>query len=226
MKQQSIDFSNRALNYKEFKELFEKLQKVENIDKISIAITYIEKKKNTKRKLDKKFDSIQELLEYIKYLKKIDKIEVCFFTKSTTVKLLYDDFTQCWRLEYSEENNITNSIIYILNNYFKPNFIKTLLFFKTNILWGILLGYAIGLKISLKNVVSYTLVDEIAVCIFVLLFVAMTGLCIYILIRRKRPYKNNRFWEIHKIEIIQNTIFYILGVVTPYIITWISSKIK
>lgn len=87
--------------------------------------------------------------------------------------MLYDNFTQCWRLEYSEENNITNSIICILNNYFKPNFIKTLLFFKTNILWGILLGYAIGLKISLKNVVNYTLVDEFAICIFVLLFVTI-----------------------------------------------------
>lgn len=87
--------------------------------------------------------------------------------------MLYDNFTQCWRLEYGEENNITNSIICILNNYFKPNFIKTLLFFKTNILWGILLGYAIGLKISLKNVVNYTLVDEFAICIFVLLFVTI-----------------------------------------------------
>jgi len=40
------------------------------------------------------------------------------------------------------------------------------------------------------------------------------------LLEIKKAYKNNKFWENHKVDIIQNIIFYVLGIVTLHIISW------
>lgn len=226
MAQQSIYFSNKALNYKSFKELFEKLEKVEDIDRKIINITYVEKKKNSEKRFSEEFKSIPELLDYIKGLKKVDTLTMHLCTKSSRITLTYDDYTDGWTLEYSEENNISNSVICILNNFFKPNFIKSLLFDRTHIVWGLYTGNIFGINLALKDVTNYTFKQQVLFYIMFFLLLGLIGLSIYKVKMRKKPYINNKFWEEHKIDIIQNVIFYFLGVVTPYLISWIITFIN
>lgn len=226
MAQQSIYFSNKALNYKLFKELFEKLEKVEDIDRKIINITYVEKKKNSEKRFSEEFKSIPALLDYIKDLKKVDTLTMHLCTKSSRITLTYNDYTDGWTLEYSEENNISNAVICILNNFFKPNFIKRLLFDRTHIVWGLYTGNIFGINIALKDVTNYTFKQRVLFYIMFFLLLGLIGLSIYKVKMRKQPYINNKFWEEHKIDIIQNVIFYFLGVVTPYLISWVITFIN
>ena len=62
---------------------------------------------------------------------------------------------------------------------------------------------------------------QIYYCIVAIIFVLLILLSLYNLIRRRKPYINNKIWEKHKFDIIINIVFYVLGILTPYIITWI-----
>lgn len=122
-----------------------------------------------------------------------------------------------------KENNVSKSIAYILNDFFKPNSIKNWIYSRIYIIWSLLFGGAIGILLALEDEIPqlFRLSDHI---IIVLIFILL-GIFIYKLNRRNIPYKNNNFWEEHKAELIQNIIFYILGVVTPYLISFIKSLI-
>ena len=134
---QTIKFSNKTLNYTSFKELFERLQKVENIDKVKIAIKYTEKKDNIKKVFEKVFNSIDELLQNVEKIKSIDEIEVKFYNQDVLATLTYESITKGWILSYHKENNTRNSIIYVLNSFFKPNLLKNIWAYKK---YYILLG--------------------------------------------------------------------------------------
>ena len=225
---QTIKFSNKNLNYTSFKELFERLQKVENIDKVKIDIKYTEKKDNIKKVFEKVFDSIDELLQNVEKIKSIDEIEVKFYNQDVLATLTYESRTKGWRLSYHKENNTTNSIIYVLNSFFKPNLLKNIWAYKK---YYILLGlytifmipvciYSEHMQISSEKEIIYTILIIIP---FLILFTCVMRNDI---LGIKKAYKNNKFWEKHKVDIIQNIIFYVLGVVTPYIISWIINLIN
>lgn len=225
---QTIKFSNKTLNYASFKELFDRLKKVENIDKVKIAIKYTEKKDNIKKVFKKVFDSIDELLQNVEKIKSIDEIEVKFYNQDVLATLTYGSRTKGWCLSYHRENNTTNSIIYVLNSFFKPNLLKNIWSYKK---YYILLGmytifmisvgiYCEHMQISSEKEIIYTIL--IIIPFLMLITCAMSNNILGI----KKAYKNNKFWENHKVDIIQNIIFYVLGVVTPYIISWIIKLIK
>lgn len=225
---QTIKFSNKTLNYASFKELFERLQKVENIDKVKIAIKYTENKDNIKKVFEKVFNSIDELLQNVEKIKSIDEIEGKFYKQEVLATLTYESRTNGWRLSYHKENNTTNSIIYVLNSFFKPNLIKNIWAYKK---YYILLGlytifmisvgiYSEHIQISSEKEIIY------AILIIIPFLILFTCVMRNDILGIKKAYKNNKFWENHKVDIIQNIIFYVLGIVTPYIISWIRNLIN
>ena len=226
MASNSINLGNKTLNYNSFKELFEELQKIEDIEKTTINISYSEKKKELKKEHSKTFNSISELLEYVKDLKKIDCIEVCFWYKNSRILLKYDNYYYSWKLEYTDENNVTNSIRFVLYNYFKPNLLKKIIFQTTFVLWGIWWVMLILSLVILGDVNVNTHLGHITLGVLLSVFACLISLTGYKYLKRTKPYINNKFWEEHKVDIIQNIIFYFLGVVTPYIITWVVAFIK
>ena len=80
--------------------------------------------------------------------------------------------------------------------------------------------YSEHMQISSEKEIIYTILIFIP---FFILFICAMGNDI---LKVKKAYKNNKFWENHKVDIIQNIIFYILGVVTPYIISWFINLIN
>lgn len=221
-----INFGNKTLNYKSFKKLFEEIEKIEDVENTTIDITFNEKDKELEKEHSKTFKNISKLLEYVKDLKKIDRIEVSFWYKNSKTSLKYDTYDYGWILEYSDENNATNAIRFILYNHFKPNIVKRVFLQKTIILWGVWWGMTV-LSLPIignENIDAQAQYITLGIVLFVLAF--LIGLSLYKFLRRTKPYINNKFWEEHKIDIIQNIIFYFLGVVTPYIITGVVAFIK
>ncbi len=225
---QTIKFSNKTLNYASFKELFDRLQKVENIDKVKIAIKYTEKKDNIKKVYEKVFDSIDELLQNVEKIKSLDEIEIKFYNQDVLATLTYESRAIGWHLNYNQENNTTNSIIYVLNSFFKPSLLKNIWLYKKYYIFLVLYTifmilvciYSEHMQISSEKEIIYTILIFIP---FFILFICAMGNDI---LKVKKAYKNNKFWENHKVDIIQNIIFYILGVVTPYIISWFINLIN
>ena len=225
MENQNIYFSDRTLYYTEIEKLLKKLENVENVDKIVISISYKEKKKNVESEYNEVFENISNALEYIKELKKIDKIKIDFYTGNSFIYLSYDDYyTYGWKLEYKKENNVAKAICYILEDFFKPNSIKNIIFSNITRLWIMYCGLIAGFSISANN--NDTELKRNIQLLFIILFFCLLGISIYKIKRRCIPYRNNKFWETHKIDIVQNIIFYILGIITPYIISWVTCFIK
>lgn len=80
--------------------------------------------------------------------------------------------------------------------------------------------YSEHIQISSEKEIIYTIL--IIIPFLILLTCVMRNDILGI----KKAYKNNKFWENHKVDIIQNIIFYVLGIVTPYIISWIINLIN
>lgn len=221
----NINFGNKTLNYNSFKKLFQRLQKVENIEKTTIYISYNEKKNELKKIHNQTFDSICKLLENVKDLNKIDNIEVEFLYKNFTILLKYGD-NHFWELVYTNEDNVSNAIKFILYDFFKPNFFENIFIKKTFILWIIWWGL---LSIISSKFGDVKVNSPLGLTMSIIIFLTCSCLILvelYKFIIRTKPYRNNKFWEEHKIEIIQNIIFYLLGVITPYIITYVSNLIN
>ena len=87
-------------------------------------------------------------------------------------------------------------------------------------------GLCIGYSINFYNAKDNEIIKRVSLYILIFLFFILLVISIYKAKKRKRPYVNNKFWEIHKVEIVQNIIFYFLGVVTPYVISWIINVMK
>lgn len=222
---ETIKLSNKALNYSSIEKLFNEINRIENVDKINIFISHSTKKNNIKKKEEETFSNIPDFLKALKNLKRIDSLEMKLYTNNSNINLEYTSYTECWMMTYYSENNVTKTMIYILNNTFKPNWIKSILFGNTFILWIIfgLVSWFLTSCISVifKNVEEIPIVIQIYYHAVIILFIVLIVLSIYKIIKRKKPYINNKFWEEHKIDIVQNIIFYFLGVITPYIISWI-----
>lgn len=222
---ETINFSNKSLNYSNMEKLFNEINKIENIEAINITISHSIKKDNIHKKEDEIFNSIPDFLNKLKDLNKIDSIEVKLHTCNSIITLEYNEYTKGWKMHYYNENNVTKTMIYILNKHFKPNVIKKILFGDIFIIWIIfcISSWLISNCISVifKDTKEMPIGVQIYYCIVAIIFVLLILLSLYNLIRRRKPYINNKIWEKHKFDIIINIVFYVLGILTPYIITWI-----
>ena len=222
---EKIYFSNKSLNYSGMEKLFNEIYKIENIKAININISYSIKKDNIQKKEDNEFNNIPDFLNALRKLNKIDSIETKLHTNNSIITLEYTEYTEGWEMHYYKQNNVTKAMIYILNNHFKPNAIKNILFNYIFIIW-IIFGFT-NLIISNCINVIYKDTKEMPIGVqlyyfaVALTFILLILLSIYKQIKRKKPYKNSKFWEKHKFDIIINIVFYVLGILTPYFITWI-----
>ena len=222
---ETIYFSNKSLNYSSMKKLFNEIDKIENIQAININIRHSIKKDNIQKDDDETFNNIPDFLNTLRDLNKIDSIETNLHTDDSTITLKYNEYTEGWEMNYYKQNNVTKTMIYILNNHFKPNAIKNILFRYIIIIWIIFgfMNWIISncINIIYKDTKEFQIGVNLYYCTVALTFILLILLSIYKQVKRKKPYKNSKIWEKHKFDIIINIVFYVLGVFTPYFITWI-----
>lgn len=221
---ETINFSNKSLNYSGMEKLFNEIDKIENIQAININISHSIKKDNIHRKEDETFNNIKDFLNTLKNLNKIDSIEIKLHTNNSIITLEYTEYTKGWKMHYDNQNNVTKTMTYILNNHFKPNILKKILFENIFIVW-IVFGFINWIISNYFNII-YKDTNEIPMgvkfyyYIVAVIFIFLILLSVYNLIKRKKPYKNSKFWEKHKFDIKINIVFFLLGVLTPYVIAW------
>lgn len=115
---EKIYFSNKSLNYSSMKKLFNEIDKIENIQAININIRHSIKKDNIQKDDDETFNNIPDFLNTLRDLNKIDSIETNLHTDDSTITLKYNEYTEGWEMNYYKQNNVTKTMIYILNNHF------------------------------------------------------------------------------------------------------------
>ena len=91
---ETINFSNKSLNYSNMEKLFNEINKIENIEAINITISHSIKKDNIHKKEDEIFNSIPDFLNKLKDLNKIDSIEVKLHTYNSIITLEYNEYTK------------------------------------------------------------------------------------------------------------------------------------
>lgn len=159
------------------------------------------------------FSSFEDFMLYLnKDISFLDELYISLVTEEQEhVDIEYDRYFHNWELTFNKSTKTIDSLIYNIRAVFKLNFIDFYkkwrwIVFSIFYLVQIILKYIF--KISNKYTAFYA--------IFVLLILIIN--CFI----ECKPYINNNYFKRNK----DNIVFYILGVITPYIIDFIIKLLK
>ena len=181
---------------------------INNIGGISLVEikSYRQSKHNKIVEEDKnEFSSFEEFMTYLdKDISYLDELCISLKTEENEfVDLEYDKYFYNWEILYRKTNKTIDSLILNIRSIFKMNIIdlyKKYRWWFFGIPYIIQLILVLVLKLNNKYVNIYSL------------FVLLIGITNWFV--KLKPYKNNKYIKRNK----DNIIFYILGVITPYII--------
>lgn len=203
-----------------------KTLKKEDIKKISNIISNIGGIEiyqiNTKRQFkynklveeDKKeFSSFENFISYLDDdIKFLDELCITLKTEEQElVDLEYDKIFHNWELTFNKSTKTIDSLIYNIRDVFKINVVDLYKKFR----W-LFFGIAYGIQLFL----SFILKENNKYFVFYLMFVLFISIINCFI--KCRPYTNNKYIKQNK----DNIIFFILGVVTPYVIDFIIKLLK
>lgn len=181
---------------------------INNIGGISLVEikSYRQSKHNKIVEEDKnEFSSFEEFMTYLdKDISYLDELCISLKTEENEfVDLEYDKYFYNWEILYRKTTKTIDSLILNIRSIFKMNIIdlyKKYRWWFFGIPYIIQLILVLVLKLNNKYVNIYSL------------FVLLIGITNWFV--KLKPYKNNKYIKRNK----DNIIFYILGVITPYII--------
>ncbi len=181
---------------------------INNIGGISLVEikSYRQSKHNKIVEEDKnEFSSFEEFMTYLdKDISYLDELCISLKTEENEfVDLEYDKYFYNWEILYRKTTKTIDSLILNIRSIFKINIIdlyKKYRWWFFGIPYIIQLILVLVLKLNNKYVNIYSL------------FVLLIGITNWFV--KLKPYKNNKYIKRNK----DNIIFYILGVITPYII--------
>lgn len=209
-----IEFSNTALNSKALNKISDLLDNNSNVKEIVIHSGRDIKENHIKFSDSQTFKSVNGLIEYIGehnigLLKSLD-INIYYKNKNKAT-LAYKEWTNKWELSYFEQDENIDSLIYNLQPMLKNSLLKIYRQYRNFIVVFLSVSYIIlSISVDVQRFVTY-IVDFIYLLYFLdVIFV------------KNVPYKEYKFFLRKKDDIILSVIFYILGVITP----WICSLIQ
>lgn len=216
MNTNEVVLSKKTLNYKKMKEMIELIEATDKIRICSIKVVTNKKDGNKQTEYIEDFHKANDFIEYISDKKKVNEIEINMEEeeKNDSLKLEFNKYERIWQLKYSNETNNIITLICKLKNFFHITIITKLLN-KSDLLTIVLGVYVFFVGIQKNDLIPTS----------ILLMASVILLILYWYSFRKKPFKNNKFWEEHKVDIILNIIFYILGFVTPLIFEFINNNI-
>lgn len=151
------------------------------------------------------FSSFEKFITYLdKDINYLDELCISLKTEEDEyVDLEYDKYFNNWEITYKKPTKTIDSLLLNIRNIFKWNIIDLYKKYRWcffGIIYVIQIFLSYFLKLNNKYVDIYSLF---------LLFIMITNWII-----KLKPYKNNKYIKRNK----DNIVFYILGVITPYII--------
>lgn len=215
--EREIVFSNKSLNYKNILKLKEIIDGNENIDSVKIYTVRNIKQKRIKIRDCQSFDNINSFIEYLdlKQISKLESIEIKFFFKNrNSACLMYDDFPCNWILKYDNQDFNVDSIIYNLNDMIKDNVFRKYRKYRSLIIISLASCGLIYSIFATNHLITY-------VILFLFLLLEVDSIFF-----KNLAYKENNFISKNKDSIFLSALFYVLGVITPYIIEFVVNLFK
>ncbi len=212
-----VVFANKAFKYKDILQLKSVLEENENIESIKIYTIRNIKENKVKIRDGQNFDNMDEFIEYLNYnqITKLENIEMHFiFKNKNRAKLEYTDIINNWVLKYDKQDSNIDSLIYNLNSLIKDNIFRKYRKYRWVVAMSIGIFY-LFLYNSLKN--SFFIYFMATIVLFIEIDCA---------IFKNLAYKENNFISKNRDSIFLSILFYVLGVITPYIIEFVISLLN
>lgn len=209
-----IEFSNTALNSKALNKISDLLDNNSNVKEIIIHSSRDMKENHIKFSDSQTFKSVIELINYIDTysISLLKSLEInVYYKNKNKATLVYEDWTNKWELSYFEQDENIDSLIYNLQPLLRNSIFKIYRQYRNFIVVFLSVSYIIlSISVDVHRFVTY-IVDFIYLLYFLdVIFV------------KNVPYKEYKFFLRKKDDIILSVVFYILGVITP----WICSLIQ
>ena len=211
----NINFAYKRFNLISIQSLFNML---ENIDGLEISINIVRKVKIHDSTKEERKNNLK-VSEFIKYLtndsngvKNLNELEINLnIINEQVVTIKYIDFLgiKYWRVIYDRQSKTVDAVIYNLKKIYK-NSLFNLYHTFSNLIFFILCIAGTTSDSNIKLIFSTLLI--------VLLFDKV--------LYKELPYKNSKFLLKNKDSIVLSIIFYVLGVITPYLVEILLKLIK
>ena len=216
----SITFSNTPLNMKKIKLLKELLDNNENINQLKIHTYRNIKENKVKIKDSQKFTSIDELIKYIdeKEIEQLEEIEFNIYYKNKNeARLMYKKYDCVWELSYFNQDFNIDSLILNLKCIMRNDPLKLFRQYR-----GMIIAFFVG--ITFVFVLKHESAPDFSVFLFfIITWTIILGDAFF---SKNVAYRENKFLTRNRDDIILSTIWYILGVITPYIISFLKNSLS
>lgn len=204
-----IEFSNTALNSKSLNKISNLLDNNSNIKEIILYSSRDMKENHIKFSDSQTFNSVSELINYIdtNSISLLKSLEINIYYKNKNkATLVYEDWTHKWELSYHEQDENIDSLVYNLQPLLRNSAFKIYRQYRRIIILFISISHIIlSFSYDIPKYIVYIL-DLIYFGYFVDLFFV-----------KNVPYREYKFFQRKKDDIILSIIFYVLGVITPCI---------
>lgn len=201
---------DKTLDLKEINQIIKIVENIPEIELDNISIKNVSRVNGIKEYINKRIEDVSEAKKYFGEIDKIESVAFNLKVKNTksSFSLHYNEyafFVRGWNIEYNQNNAYVDAFVYNIKKIFRPSILdvyNSIRYMGLFVMWFISI---ITLAIDNQNITNIIVISQI----------------IYILdcvLRRRKAYKRSTFFKEHKDEIILGVIFYVLGVITPYII--------
>lgn len=212
-----VFFHYKALNYSNIQQLSNIVSEKDSIKLYKIKCFRTIKENKVHHLDEKSFDSFETFLKYldddVKYL---DNMLFIFIdSKKNEIWLKYDDIHERWELTYNEKTLEIDGFILNLKTLFKRNIVDVYKERKIMIFC-----------IVLTNQLSICVLSKITGFISYFFDILLLITLLLNIILKCKPYREHKFIQKNKDEIVLSIIFYILGIITTFIIDFIKMIIQ
>ena len=202
------EYKYKQLNRKKLEELKDVIENIEGLNVKNINVNLTKKTSKLVEEQKEEFKNFNELFCFLDGgINRLEDFGLRMITKDgDIIDLEFDRYLYNWKLTYNKQTTITDSLILNLSNIFTFD-IVSFLKRKESILLLVCFAAQISSMIVFKF--NFYVIAVISILSFIIFLVYTYDKC--------RPYSENAFIERNK----DNLFFYILGVITPYIINFI-----
>lgn len=210
------EFSFKTLNYSDFLKLLEIIDTTKELSIENISISRKIKINGISNNDSNNFNNIKDLKEYLnKDIKYLDEVKICIkVNEKSNLELEYNDIYNKWFLSFNDNSMVIDGLILNLKSVFRFNFLDFVKSKKSLIFWIVWITQVV-LCVLFKIGGIFSIILSFSVIILSILNFSL----------KLKPYSNNNFYKKHR-DLILNFIFYVLGVITPYLIDYVRNIIK
>ena len=205
----SISFSNTALSMRKLMKISSLLDNNDNIQSMSIYSWRNVKDNGIKTRDSHSFNDIVSLINYLEEnnVNSLEGLEINIYYKNkNNARFEYDDFEHRWELSYYNQDENIDSLIFNLKPLLKNSIFK---FFRQYRMFILIMLSVLDLILISSNYLNEYFARLINI-VFAILFVD-------IFLIKNIPYREYKFLSRNKDSIILSIIFYVLGLITPFI---------